>query len=87
MNFCLEVCYCVLYIKRHQFYVKYRTTKSHLRVYKKSATVVETNGRIATDGPLYTGIKMVRNEIDKNIFTHFDKLCGHIIDLTTFDYI
>ena len=44
----------MLYIKIHRFYVKQRITKS-LRVYKKSAITAQTDGRIATDGPLYTG--------------------------------
>ena len=44
-----------LYIKLHQFYVKWGTTKS-LNVYRKSATTVKTDGRIVTDGPLYTGL-------------------------------
>ena len=29
---------------------------SHLRVYGKSATTAQTDGQIATDRPLYTGI-------------------------------
>ena len=31
--------------------------KSNIKVYRKSATSPQADGQIATDGPLYTGLK------------------------------
>ena len=44
----------MLHIKKHQFYVK-KELLSLLRIYRKSETSAQTDGRIATNGPLYTG--------------------------------
>ena len=55
MKFCLQVLYHMLQIKIHQFYVK-EELLSLLRVYRKSPASAQTDGRIAADGPLYTGI-------------------------------
>ena len=44
----------MLHFKIHQFYVK-KELLGLLRVYRKSETSAQTDGRIATDGPLYTG--------------------------------
>ena len=54
MKFCLKVKYRMFYIKIHQFFCK--ELLSHFRVYIKSTTSAQTDGRIATDGPLYTGV-------------------------------
>ena len=53
-------------IEIHQFYVKYRTTMS-LRVCMKSATIVQTDGQIAKNRPLYTGSDII-NYIKKTYF-------------------
>ena len=34
---------------------------SHFRAYRKSATSAQTDGRITTDGPLNTGLKINQN--------------------------
>ena len=44
----------MLHIKMYQVYVRTELL-SLLRIYGKSATSAQTDGRIATDGPLYTG--------------------------------
>ena len=41
-------------MKIYQFYIK-KELLNFLRVYKKGATSTQTDGRIAMDGPLYSG--------------------------------
>ena len=53
-TFCCTISCFKLNIKIYQFYVK-EELLSLLRVYRKSATSAKTDGRIATDGPLYSG--------------------------------
>ena len=56
----------MLHIKIHQFYVKKRALNL-LRVYRKSTTSAQTDGRIATDGSLYTGISKKKQKATGNL--------------------
>ena len=60
----------MLRIKIHQFYVKKELLRL-LRVYRKSATRALTDGRIAKDGPLYTGY--ILSHFQKSATFRFDK--------------
>ena len=67
-KFCLQVLYRMLQIKIHQFYVK-EDLLSLLRVYKKSSASAQTDGRIAADGPLYTGIAKLLKTSSTHLFS------------------
>ena len=41
---------------------------SHLRVYRKSAATAQMDGRIVTDGPLYTGFLYKKQRFDFNTY-------------------
>ena len=65
----------MLRIKIHQFYVKKELLRL-LRVYRKSATRALTDGRIAKDGPLYTGY--ILSHFQKSATFRFDKSAKNI---------
>ena len=63
MKFCPKYS-TTCYMLKHISSTQNKEFLSHLRVYRKSASTAQMNGRIVTDGPLYTGFLYKNKRFD-----------------------